>query len=53
MGGPAHLHCIYLWPSVLVLEDLDHVIPHVSNAQEQVQLARFSLWRPEVEVGEC
>ena len=24
-------------PSVLVLEDLDHVIPHVSNAQEQVQ----------------
>ena len=24
-------------PSVLVLEDLDHVMPHVSNAQEQVQ----------------
>ena len=24
-------------PSVLVLEDLDHAMPHVSNAQEQVQ----------------
>ena len=40
-------------PWVLVLEDLDHVMPHVSNAQEQVQgnqLARFFffsfLWRP-------
>ena len=40
-------------PSVLVLEDLDHVMPHVSDAQEPVQLARFSLWSPEVEVGEC
>ena len=24
-------------PSVLVLEDLDHAMPHVSDAQEQVQ----------------
>ena len=24
-------------PSVLVLEDLDHVMPHVSDDQEQVQ----------------
>ena len=33
-------------PSVLVLEDLDHVMPHVSDAQEQVrenQLASFFL----------
>ena len=35
---------------MLVLEDLDHAMPHVSNAQEQVQenqLAIFFLWRPE------
>ena len=37
-------------PSVLVLEDLDNVMPHVSDAQEQVQenqLGIFFLW------GEC
>ena len=41
---------------MLVLEDLDHVMPHVSNAQEQVQENQldsfFFLWRPEgVRVG--
>ena len=37
-------------PSVLVLEDLDHVMPHESDAQEQVQenqQAKFFLWMPE------
>ena len=36
--------------SVLVLEDLDHAMPHVSNAQEQAQ--ENQLARPEVGAGE-
>ena len=31
-------------PSVLVLEDLDHAMPHVSDAQEQVQENQLAIF---------